>query len=251
VLRSLFQQLDQAHADSTVQAIVVTGSGKNFSAGFDINQFKSSSGGGGIDNSINDAIRNLLESGCKPTVAAIQGVALGGGLEIAMGCNARICAPGSRLGLPELQLGILPGFGGTQRLPRLVGLQKGIEMMLTSTPINDKAAKKLGLVDDVVPAGQLLAAARAHALAIAAGSKPRVCSLYRTDRLEPLAQALAVFEFARAQTAKRARHLTHPLLCLDAIQTGVEQGGLAGLKKVRPLAWGAGCMSSLGLAPVL
>lgn len=92
----------------------MTGSGANFSAGFDINQFVASSGGGGIDNQINDAICAALESGLKPTVAAVAGVALGGGLEVAMGCNARVAAPGSRLGLPELQLGIIPGFGGTQ-----------------------------------------------------------------------------------------------------------------------------------------
>lgn len=77
-------------------------------------QFVSASGGGGIDNKINEAIVAALESGPKPTVAAIAGVALGGGLEVAMGCNARVAAPGSRLGLPELQLGIIPGFGGTQ-----------------------------------------------------------------------------------------------------------------------------------------
>lgn len=163
-----------------MKAVVVTGAGKNFSAGFDINQFQSKSGGGGIDNNINDAICSVLEGGAKPTVAAIQGVALGGGLEVAMGCNARIAAPGSRLGLPELQLGIIPGFGGTQRLPRLVGLQKAIEMMLTSTPIKDSAALKLGLLDAVVPQQELLAAAKKHALDIAEGRLPRMFSLYRT-----------------------------------------------------------------------
>jgi enoyl-CoA hydratase/3-hydroxyacyl-CoA dehydrogenase len=86
---------------------------------------------------------------------------------------------GTNLGLPELSLGILPGFGGTQRLPRLVGLQQAVQMMLTSKPIKEKAALKLGLVEGVVPAAQLLAAARALALEIAAGTKPRNFSLYR------------------------------------------------------------------------
>ena len=111
---------------------MVIGANKNFSPGFDIAQFKNNSGGGGIDNTINDAICLVLESGPKPTVAAVNGVALGGGLEVAMGCNARVVTPGTKLGLPELSLGILPGFGGTQRLPRLVGLKKAIEIMLTS-----------------------------------------------------------------------------------------------------------------------
>jgi enoyl-CoA hydratase/3-hydroxyacyl-CoA dehydrogenase len=233
VLRGLFDSLARAHADPKVKAVVVTGSGKNFSAGFDINQFQNQSGGGGIDNSINESICRVLEGGPKPTVAAIQGVALGGGLEVAMGCNARVAAPGSRLGLPELQLGIIPGFGGTQRLPRLVGLKKAVQMMLTSTPIKDSDALKLGLVDAVAPAQDLLAAAKQHALDIAVGRKPLVLSLLRTDHLEPYGEALAVLDFARAESAKRARHLKHPQLCLDAIQTGVEHGGAAGLVKVR------------------
>lgn len=231
VLQSLFANLSKAHADDRVKAIVVTGANNNFSAGFDINQFQNQSSGGGIDDKINDAICSILEAGPKPTVAAIDGVALGGGLEVAMGCNARVCTPGSRLGLPELQLGILPGFGGTQRLPRLVGLQKAVEMMLTSQPIKDKAAAQLGLVDAVVPRDGLLATAKRLALDIAAGVKPRLLSLFRTDKLEPLGEALAVLDFARAETAKRARHLQHPLLCLGAIQHGVEHGGRAGLKK--------------------
>lgn len=231
VLRALFQHAQAAHADPAVKAIVVTGSGANFSAGFDINQFVAAAGGGGIDNAINDAICAALEAGPKPTVAAVMGVALGGGLEVAMGCNARVAVAGSRMGLPELQLGIIPGFGGTQRLPRLVGLQKAMEMMLTSTPIKAEAAAELGLVDALVPKDQLLQAAKQLALDIAGGKKPRNFSLTRTDRLEPMGEALAMIEFARAEAAKRARHLAHPQLCLDAIQRGVEAGGHEGLNK--------------------
>jgi enoyl-CoA hydratase/3-hydroxyacyl-CoA dehydrogenase len=231
VLRALFRAAQDAHADPAVKAIVVTGSGANFSAGFDINQFVQASGGGGIDNRINEAICAVLEAGPKPTVAAVAGVALGGGLEVAMGCNARVATPGARLGLPELQLGIIPGFGGTQRLPRLVGLQKGIEMMLTSAPIKSEAALKLGLVDAVVPQESLLQAAKQLALDIASGAAPRMMSLTRGDRLEPMGEALAIIDFARDQASKRARHLHHPQLCLDAIATGVTDGGAAGLKK--------------------
>jgi enoyl-CoA hydratase/3-hydroxyacyl-CoA dehydrogenase len=237
VLRALFNQLQAAHANPAVSAIVVTGSGKNFSAGFDIAQFaKSNSGGGagaggGIDDTINKAICAVLEGGPKPTVAAVQGVALGGGLEVAMGCNARVAVKGARMGLPELQLGIIPGFGGTQRLPRLVGLQKSIEMMLTSKPVRAEQAAKLGLVDQLVDnPSDLLPAARAHALDVARGLKPRLLSLRRADRLPPFGEAAAMVDFARAEAAKRAPHLLHPQFCLDAVLTGIAEGGDKGLK---------------------
>jgi len=314
VLSSLFNHAREAHNRSDVKAIVVTGQGGRFSAGFDIQQFLTQSGGGGIDSKINAAFCELLESGPKPTVAAVEGIALGGGCETAMACNARLCTPGTKLGLPELSLGILPGFGGTQRLPRLVGLQKvtvivscaqfsrqmlpffavclpsslwtcwqlslrlskvscavrlllsilwitvssvwytwhfiscdmtwhdnlqACEMMLTSQPIKEGAAKKLGLVDDVVPKEKLLPAARQLALAIAAGKAPRSQTLYRTDKLESLGEALAIIDFAKAQAAKKGAHLTHPQLCLDAIRWGVEFGGLKGIDKVWQLGLNA------------
>ncbi len=140
--------LQTAHARKDVKAIVVTGARNKFSAGFDINKF-AEGGGGGIDNRINDAFCELLESGPKPTVAAISTLALGGGCEVALACNARVATPGTSIGLPELQLGILPGFGGTQRLPRLVGLQQAVTMILTSAPVKAEKAIKIGLIDEV------------------------------------------------------------------------------------------------------
>lgn len=230
LLRSLFEQARRAHADPAVQAIVLHGANNNFCPGFDINQFQQQSGGGGIDNTINDAICQYLESGPKPSVAAIQGVALGGGLEVAMGCNSRVAVAGSKLGLPELQLGIIPGFGGTQRLPRLVGLQRAATMMLTSANIKAEAGLKEGLIDEVVSRPEdLLPAAKARALAIAQGRAPRLASLHRTDKLPALAEAQAIVGFARAEANKRARGLAHPQLCLDAIAAGIEHGGAAGL----------------------
>lgn len=228
VLQALFRALRQAQADSNIKAIVVTGVNGRFSAGFDVSEFAS---GKGTDATINQQFCELLESGPKPTVAAVAGMALGGGLEVAMACNARIAAPGATLGLPELTLGILPGFGGTQRLPRLVGLQKGVQMILTSKPIKSQEGLKAGLVDAVVDAKQLLDTAKAWALDMAAGTKHRPFTLYRTDKLESLGEAQMVLGVARAQAQKRAAHLVHPLLCLDAIEHGVAHGGYAGLQK--------------------
>ena len=139
--------MQSAHSNAAVKAIVITGANSTFCAGFDINQFVS--GGGGLDGDVNDMLCNLVEAGPKPTVAAIKGVALGGGLEVAMACNARVCGDKTSLGLPELKLGIIPGFGGTQRLPRLVGLKKAVELILSSKNVKGDQAKKLGLVDAV------------------------------------------------------------------------------------------------------
>ncbi|KAG7669001.1 hypothetical protein Ndes2526B_g00718 [Nannochloris sp. 'desiccata'] len=232
VLQSLFNHLREAHNRRDVHAIVVTGANGKFCAGFDIAQFaNSNNGGGGIDDKINNAFVALLEDGPKPTVAAIQGIALGGGCEVAIACNARVATPGTNIGLPELQLGIIPGFGGTQRLPRLVGIAKAAEMMLTSAPVKVPKAKELGLIDVVATPGQLMATAKSLALDIASGKMARNKTLFRSDRIEPYGTAIATLEFAREQAAKRAPGLQHPQLCLEAIQYGVEHGGLAGLKK--------------------
>jgi enoyl-CoA hydratase/3-hydroxyacyl-CoA dehydrogenase len=228
VLQSLFDNLALCQSKDDVKAIVVRGDGGTFCAGFDINQF-GKQGGGGIDNSINEAFVRLLEDGKKPSVAAVQGLALGGGCEVALACNARVATPGTSLGLPELQLGIIPGFGGTQRLPRLVGVAKAIEMMLKSTPLKTPAAMDAGLVDSVVGPEELLRAAKKMAMDMALGLVPRNKSLFRTDRLDSYAESMAILDFAREKAAKVG--LSHPLLCLDSIQYGIEHGGLRGLEK--------------------
>jgi enoyl-CoA hydratase/3-hydroxyacyl-CoA dehydrogenase len=134
--------------------IVITGTKGKFSGGFDITQLKlRTEGRAGPTNiaDFNQVLNRLVEAGQKPTVAAIENLALGGGLELAMACNARVATPKSQLGLPELQLGVIPGFGGTQRLPRLVGLPKSLEMIMKSKSIGAEEALTLGLVDLVVP----------------------------------------------------------------------------------------------------
>lgn len=238
VLGGIFYQLKKAHGNRSVRAIILTGANGKFSAGFDVTLFKESPGGGIIsgDDSqggwVNESFCDLLESGVKPTVAAINGLALGGGCEALMSCNARICTPKSVIGLPELKLGIIPGFGGTQRLPRLVGLQEGLSMMLQSKQMSGLEAGKLGLVDEVVPPVDLMKAARAMALKLAEGKIPRMMTLYRTDRIPPLGQALIVLDAARGMARKAARGLEHPQLCIDAVEFGIQQGGMSGLSKV-------------------
>ncbi|RDX61094.1 hypothetical protein CR513_60704, partial [Mucuna pruriens] len=234
VLRSFKESFDQALQRDDVKAIVVTGAKGKFSGGFDITAF------GGLQEvkerprpgwiSV-DIITDTFEAARKPSVAAIDGLALGGGLEVAMACNARLSTPTALLGLPELQLGIIPGLGGTQRLPRLVGLTKALEMMLTSKPVKGKEAFSLGLVDGLASPDDLVNTARQWALDILGHQRPWTASLYKTDKLEPLGEAREILKFARAQARKWAPNLQHPLVCIDVIEAGVVAGPRAGLLK--------------------
>ncbi|RDX62412.1 hypothetical protein CR513_59262, partial [Mucuna pruriens] len=234
VLHSLKESFDQAIRRDDVKAIVVTGAKGKFSGGFDISAF------GGLQEAKErpkpgwisvEIITDTIEAARKPSVAAIDGLALGGGLEVAMACNARLSTSTALLGLPELQLGIIPGFGGTQRLPRLVGLTKALEMMLTSRAVKGKEAFGLGLVDGLVSPDNLVNTARQWALDILGHRRPWVASLYKTDKLEPLGEAREILKFARAQARKQAPNLYHPLVCIDVIESGVVAGPRAGLWK--------------------
>ena len=162
--------LDAAAADDSVKAVVIIGGGRTFVAGADIKGF-------GLPREQAPDLRGTvakLDAFEKPTVAAIHGTALGGGLELALGCTYRVATKDAQLGLPEVKLGVLPGAGGTQRLPRVVGAQKALEMMLSGNPIKAPAAQELGLVDEIVD-GDLLAGAVAFARAHAdARPLPRV-----------------------------------------------------------------------------
>ncbi|KAG2727043.1 hypothetical protein I3843_01G138100 [Carya illinoinensis] len=178
-----------------------------------------------------EIISDTVEAARKPSVAAIDGLALGGGLEVAMACHARVSTPTAQLGLPELQLGLIPGFGGTQRLPRLVGLAKALEMMLMSKPVKGEEAHTLGLVDAIVSRDELVNIARQWALDIFHRRRPWVASLYKTDKIEPLGEAREILKFARAQARKQAPNLKHPLVCIDAIEEGIVSGPRAGLWK--------------------
>lgn len=217
-----------------VKAIVLTGAAGKFCGGFDINVFTKVHETGDVtlmpDVSV-ELVSNMMEEGKKPSVAAIQGLALGGGLELTMGCHARISTPEAQLGLPELTLGVIPGFGGTQRLPRLVGLPKAIEMMLQSKFITAKEGKERGFVDALCSPDELIKLSRFWALEIANCRKPWIRSLGRTDRLGSLSEARAVLNMAREQAKKVALNMPQHQACLDVIEEGVVFGGHAGVVK--------------------
>jgi len=156
--------------DDAVRAIVLTGAGdKSFVAGADINELAVESPVSGREHArTGQHVFDLIENLGKPVIAAINGFALGGGCELAMACTLRLAADTAKLGQPEINLGILPGYAGTQRLPRLVGKGRALEIMLTGAPISAAAAERIGLVNRVVPAAELMAEARKLAAALAA-----------------------------------------------------------------------------------
>ncbi|CAM8996748.1 unnamed protein product [Rhodiola kirilowii] len=228
IINGLKEKFGEAIQRNDVKAIVLTGKGGRFCGGFDINVFQIVHRTGDLsvlpDVSV-ELVNNTIEDCRKPVVAAIEGLALGGGLELAMGCHARIAAPKSQLGLPELSLGVLPGFGGTQRLPRLLGLSKSIEMMLTSKPILSEEGKKLGLIDEIVPPEDLIRTARLWALDISEMRKPWLRSLQRTDKIGSLSDAREILMSARRNAPKMPQHYA----CLDVIEEGILNGGSSGV----------------------
>ncbi len=151
----LARGLDRALEDDSVQALVLICAGRTFIAGADISEFgKPMQGASLLD------VLDAFEASAKPVVAAIHGTALGGGLETALSCNYRVAVPSAKFGLPEVKLGLLPGAGGTQRLPRLVGVPQALDMVTSGTPIGAKQALEAGLIDELAPEDGL----RAHAI---------------------------------------------------------------------------------------
>jgi enoyl-CoA hydratase/carnithine racemase len=167
VAAGILEALTRAEADPDCRALVVAGDGERyFSAGADLTEFP----GGADDVAGSVEVTRRLEGSRLPVVAAVNGIAYGGGCEIALACDLRICSEAARFGQPEIKLGIIPGWGGTQRLPRLVGRGPALEMLLTGDPIGSARALEWGLVTRVVPTDRL----RQEALALAAllGERP-------------------------------------------------------------------------------
>lgn len=179
VIKQLAEAIDRAQTDSEVKTIVITGSGdKAFVAGADIKEFADYSGkeGKALAQQGQDSLFNRIERSSKPVIAAVNGFALGGGLELALACHIRIASDNARMGLPEVSLGVIPGYGGTQRLPQIVGKGKAMEMILSAKMMGANDAAACGLVNAVVPPDALLETAHNMARSIMKNSPRAVAT---------------------------------------------------------------------------
>ena len=213
VPRGIMEALAGAAADAEVSAVVVAGSGRTFIAGADIKRLGAWPEG---EPNLRDAIEEC-EASEKPVVAAIHGHALGGGLELAMACHYRVSTADARLGQPEVRIGVPPGAGGTQRLPRLVGAGKALEMILSGAPITGAQAAKAGLVDRAVE-GDLIGEALAFAAERAAGGGPHSKVRDREVRVDDP----GIFDAMRKQIERRARGMRAPYACIECVEASVQ-----------------------------
>ncbi|MGC2036728.1 3-hydroxyacyl-CoA dehydrogenase NAD-binding domain-containing protein [Paraburkholderia caledonica] len=229
VRRGLLAAIEAADSDPSVQAVLIVGAGRNFIAGADIREF----GKPPVPPSLPD-VCNRIEACTKPVVAAIHGAALGGGLEVALAAHYRIAVDGAKLGLPEVQLGLLPGAGGTQRTPRLIGAQAALDLMLSGRHANAQEALALGLVDRLGSSDDILAEGLAYVHELLAGHAP-VRRTRDATALNDRAASLAAVATARAETAKKSRGLFSPLKIVDAVEAAIAQPFEDGLRRERQL----------------
>ena len=224
VRQGLKDGVEKALADDSAQAILVFCEGRTFIAGADISEFSS----GPMEPNFH-AVLSTMDGSPKPIVAAIHGTALGGGLETALCCNYRVAVASAKFGLPEVNLGLLPGAGGTQRLPRVVGVEKTLAMVTSGVPIGAAEAHKLGLVDQLVE-GDLRAEALAFAKDKAAqgGSHPRVRD--NDDKLQSAKDNPEIFAATRKMLARKTRGFLAPEYNIRCIEAAVNQPFDEGLK---------------------
>jgi 3-hydroxyacyl-CoA dehydrogenase len=220
----LLDALEKAFA-SDAAAIVIAGDGRGFSGGADISEF-----GGALAGPDLNLIIERCEASAKPVVAAIHGIALGGGLELALGCSHRIANPQAQLGLPETKLGIIPGAGGTQRLPRLIGVVAAVEMIASGAPVKAQKALELGIIDAIVE-GDIVEAGINFARSVAGRPVTPICD--QTDKIEHTDPA--VFAELRSKLARHNRNPMPSLSVIAAVEAACRLTFSEGLQEERRL----------------
>ncbi len=224
----LVAAMDEALANDDVKTVVIRCDGRTFFAGADITEFGNPKAGS-VD--LNTVI-NTIESSPKPVVAAIHGTALGGGLEVALGCHYRVAVPSAKLGLPEVKLGLIPGAGGTQRLPRVVGVEAALPMVTSGDPIPAKLAASIGLVDKLVGEGSLEADAVEFARGVIGNASHPVSSA-RTDKIAGTGSG--VFDAFRKTNARRLKGFDAPEAAIKAVEIATKHPFAQGLPMERAL----------------
>jgi len=217
--------IEKSVADADIAAMIILCDGRTFIAGADIREF----GKPPLEPFLPDVCQ-FIEDSPKPVIAAIHGTALGGGLEIPLSCHFRIAASTAKVGLPEVKLGLLPGAGGTQRLPRVAGVQAALEMITSGTPVAAAKAKAMGILDDVID-GDLKAAALAFAKKVI----DEKLSIRRVSRLTAKVDSPSIFEdFAKAN-ARKFRGFMAPFKCIEAVKIATEFPFAEGMKRERAI----------------
>jgi 3-hydroxyacyl-CoA dehydrogenase len=231
VPEGIVENVERGNADQAIKAMVLIGAGRSFIAGADIRQF----GTNRPPPVPGRRPHQILDASAKPVVAAIHGYALGGGLEIALSAHYRIAVPSAKVGLPEVLIGILPGSGGTQRLPRLIGPQAAMEMIVSGRHVPAEEATRLGIIDELVEEGADLRQAAVAMARRIAGIRP----LPRIrDRDEKLAEAKAdpgIFDAMRKSIARRARNQKAPYNCIAAVEAACNMPFEDGIRREREL----------------
>jgi 3-hydroxyacyl-CoA dehydrogenase len=230
VREGLVKGIEEANGDDSVKAVVIIAEGQTFFAGADISEFGTPKS---FEYPALPQVVDIIENCTKPVVAAIHGTAFGGGLEVALASHYRVAVPGAKLGVPEVKLGLLPGAGGTQRLPRVAGVRKALEMAATGNPIGAREAYDVGLVDRLIE-GDLLP----HAVAFAEevkDSRPLPRSSERDDKLQEARDNPGLFDEFRSANARKFRGFDAPEYNVRAIQAAVEKPYSEGVLEERKL----------------
>jgi 3-hydroxyacyl-CoA dehydrogenase len=210
--------LDQIAQDANIKAVVLIGGGRTFIAGADIKEFGKMTSGKSRGAGLLPFLLKL-EDNSKPVIVAIHGTAFGGGLEVAMACHYRVAVSSAQVGQPEVKLGIIPGAAGTQRLPRLAGVAKAVEMCTTGNPVKAAEALQFGIVDRIIE-GDLFAGAIAFAREVAAKSAPKTRE--RNEKLGTAAENTPIFSAARETVAKKQRGLLAAVAAIEAIEAATK-----------------------------
>ncbi|HEV8615057.1 MAG TPA: 3-hydroxyacyl-CoA dehydrogenase NAD-binding domain-containing protein, partial [Methylomirabilota bacterium] len=229
VRQGLREGVQKANADSGVSAIVIVCAGRTFIAGADITEFGKPPREPGLHE-----VLDLIEGSPRPVVAAIHGTALGGGLEVTLACHYRVGTKDARFGLPEVKLGLLPGAGGTQRLPRVVGVEKALSMIVSGDPIRADEALKAGLIDEIVE-GDLTAAGVAFAEKVVREKRPLKKIRDLDDKVAAARGKPEIFANFRKSVARQTRGFRAPENCIKAVEAAANLPFAEGMKREREL----------------